>query len=148
MDETQEKCVVESESNKKKGNAIDQLDLLHRLFIDHGDYGGSSPAPRIRNDLLVVWRGMEDPPPSEQADYLPEVQLQHIPASRSMYCGSRLKTPLVSLRLPQRPAGLPVLTSQSALRLSITRSRWVSSSQRSRENAPRDRLQPYTRRTL
>ncbi len=26
----------------------------------------------IRDDLLAVWRGMEDPPPSEQADYLPE----------------------------------------------------------------------------
>jgi hypothetical protein len=27
----------------------------------------------IRDDLLVVWRGMEDPPPSEQAGYLSEV---------------------------------------------------------------------------
>jgi hypothetical protein len=57
MDETQEKCVVESESNEKKGNAIDQLDLLHRLFIDPGDYGGSARALGIRDDLLVVWRG-------------------------------------------------------------------------------------------
>ena len=42
MDETQEKSVVESErdSKEKIGNAIDQLDLLHRLFIDHGGYGG------------------------------------------------------------------------------------------------------------
>jgi hypothetical protein len=39
MDETQEKSVVESESKEKRGNAITQLDLLHRLFIDHG-YGG------------------------------------------------------------------------------------------------------------
>jgi hypothetical protein len=37
MDETREKCVIESESKEKIGNAIDQLDLLHRLFIDHGD---------------------------------------------------------------------------------------------------------------
>jgi hypothetical protein len=29
--------------------------------------------PWIRDDLLVVWRGMEDPPQSEQADYLSEV---------------------------------------------------------------------------
>jgi hypothetical protein len=28
MDETQEKCVVESESKEKIGNAITQLDLL------------------------------------------------------------------------------------------------------------------------
>jgi hypothetical protein len=41
MDETQEKCVVESDSKEKIGDAIDQLDLLHRLFIDHGHYGGS-----------------------------------------------------------------------------------------------------------
>src|SRR5919107_1043144 len=47
-------------------------------------------------------------------------------------CGS--KTPLISVRLPQRPAGLPVLTSQSAFRLSITTSLWVSSSQRSRKS--------------
>jgi hypothetical protein len=57
MDETQEKSVVESESKEKIGNTINQLDLLHRLFINHGDYGGSSPAPRIRDDLLVAWRG-------------------------------------------------------------------------------------------
>ena len=41
MDETQEKCVVESDSKEKIGNAIDRLDPLHRLFIDHGDYGGN-----------------------------------------------------------------------------------------------------------
>jgi hypothetical protein len=64
MDETQEKSVIESESKEKIGTTIDQLDLLHRLFIDHGDYGGSSPAPRIRDYLLLVWRGMEDPPPT------------------------------------------------------------------------------------
>ena len=40
MDETQEKCVIKSESREKIGNAIDRLDLLHRLFIDHGDYEG------------------------------------------------------------------------------------------------------------
>jgi hypothetical protein len=39
MDETQEKCVVEIDSKEKIGNAIDRLDLLHRLFIDHGGYG-------------------------------------------------------------------------------------------------------------
>ena len=44
MDETQEKCVIKSDSKEKLGNTIDQLDLLHRLFIDHGDYGGSSKA--------------------------------------------------------------------------------------------------------
>ena len=42
MDETQEKSVVESESKEKRGNTINQLDLLHRLFINHDDYGGSS----------------------------------------------------------------------------------------------------------
>jgi hypothetical protein len=56
------------DSKEKIGNTINQLDLLHGLFINHGHYGGSSPAPRIWNDLLVAWRGMEDPPPSEQAD--------------------------------------------------------------------------------
>ena len=44
MDETQEKCVVESESKEKIANAIDQLDLLHRLFINHG-YGGHPQCP-------------------------------------------------------------------------------------------------------
>ena len=63
MDETQEKCVVESDSKEKIGNAINQLDLLHRLFINHGDYGGSSGALRIRDDLLTLWREMQDPPP-------------------------------------------------------------------------------------
>ena len=40
MDETQERSVIESDSTEKLGNAIDPLDLLHRLFINHGDYGG------------------------------------------------------------------------------------------------------------
>ena len=40
MDKTQEKCVVESDSKEKKGNTITQLDLLHRLFINHCDYRG------------------------------------------------------------------------------------------------------------
>jgi hypothetical protein len=40
MDETQEKCVVESESKEKIANAIDQLDLLHTPFINHAGYGG------------------------------------------------------------------------------------------------------------
>jgi hypothetical protein len=62
MDETQEKCVIKIVSKEKIGNTINQLDLLHTPFIDHGDNGGSSPVPRIRNDLLVAWRGMEDPP--------------------------------------------------------------------------------------
>jgi len=42
MDEIQEKSVVESESKEKIGNTITQLDLLHRLFINHAEYGGSS----------------------------------------------------------------------------------------------------------
>jgi hypothetical protein len=73
MDETQEKSVIESESKEKIGNTIDQLNLLHRLFINHGHYGGSARSVGIRDDLLVAWRGMEDSPPSEHADYLPEV---------------------------------------------------------------------------
>ncbi len=44
MDETQEKSVIESDSKEKIGNAIDQLDLLHRLFINHGDYGEVIPS--------------------------------------------------------------------------------------------------------
>jgi hypothetical protein len=68
MDGIQEKSVVVRDSKEKIGNTINQLDLLHRLFINHGDYGGSSPVPCIKDDLLVVWRGMEDPPPSEQAE--------------------------------------------------------------------------------
>jgi len=40
MDETQEKCVIKSDSKEKIGNTITQLDLLHRLFINHGDYEG------------------------------------------------------------------------------------------------------------
>jgi hypothetical protein len=40
MDETQEKSVIKSDSKEKIGNTIDRLDLLHRLFINHGDYGG------------------------------------------------------------------------------------------------------------
>ena len=63
MDETQEKSVVESESKEKIGNTINQLDLLHRLFINHGDYGGSSRALGIRDDLLTLWRERPDPPP-------------------------------------------------------------------------------------
>jgi hypothetical protein len=43
MDETQKKSVIESESKDKVGNAIDQPDLLHRLFTDHGHYGGGHP---------------------------------------------------------------------------------------------------------
>jgi hypothetical protein len=42
MDETQEKSVIESDSKEKIGNTINQLDLLHRLFINHGHYGGHS----------------------------------------------------------------------------------------------------------
>jgi hypothetical protein len=57
-----------SDSKEKIGNTINQLDLLHRLFINHGDYGGSSRALGIRDDLLVGCRGMEDLPPSEQAE--------------------------------------------------------------------------------
>ncbi len=45
MDETQEKCVIENDSKEKIGNAINQLDLLHRLFINHGDYGGRPQCP-------------------------------------------------------------------------------------------------------
>src|SRR5215217_7210948 len=58
------------------------------------------------------------------------VQLLYVPASgmwvedATDLCGP----------ISQRPAGLPVLTSQSALRLSITTSRWVSSSKRSRKS--------------
>jgi hypothetical protein len=37
MDETPEKSVIESDSKEKIANAINQLDLLHRLFINHGD---------------------------------------------------------------------------------------------------------------
>ena len=40
MDEPQEKSVIKSDSKEKIGNTINQLDLLHRLFINHGDYGG------------------------------------------------------------------------------------------------------------
>ena len=40
MDETQEKSVLESDTKEKIGNTINQLDLLHRLRINHGDYGG------------------------------------------------------------------------------------------------------------
>ena len=36
MDETQEKSVIESDSKEKIGNTFTQLDLLHRLFINHG----------------------------------------------------------------------------------------------------------------
>jgi hypothetical protein len=40
MDETQEKSVIESDCKEKIGNTINQLDLHHKLFINHGDYGG------------------------------------------------------------------------------------------------------------
>jgi hypothetical protein len=44
-----------SDSKETIGNAIDQLDLLHRLFLNHGDYGGVIPrALGIRDDLLVA----------------------------------------------------------------------------------------------
>jgi hypothetical protein len=68
MDESQEKCVVESDSKEKIGNTINHLDLLHRLFINHAEYGGSSRALGIRDNLLTVCRRMEDTPPSEQAE--------------------------------------------------------------------------------
>jgi hypothetical protein len=45
MGETQEKSVVESESKEKIGNTINQLDLLHTPFIDHGDYRGHPQRP-------------------------------------------------------------------------------------------------------
>src|SRR5215213_10825828 len=45
-----------------------------------------------------------------------------MPTSRSTHCEGRRETPLFSVRLPQRLGALPVLTSQSALRLSITES--------------------------
>ena len=48
MDETQEKSVIERDSKEKIGNAIDQPDLLHRLFINHGGNEGSSRALGIR----------------------------------------------------------------------------------------------------
>jgi hypothetical protein len=33
-----------SDSKEKIGNAINQLDLLHILFINHGGYGGVIPS--------------------------------------------------------------------------------------------------------
>jgi hypothetical protein len=57
MDEPQEKSVIKSDSKEKIGNAINQLNLLHRLFINHGGYGGSSRALGISDALLLVWRG-------------------------------------------------------------------------------------------
>jgi hypothetical protein len=33
-----------SDSKVKIGKTINQLDLLHRLFINHGDYGGVIPS--------------------------------------------------------------------------------------------------------
>jgi hypothetical protein len=45
MDETQEKSVIVSESKEKIGNTIRELDLLHRLFINHADYGGHPQYP-------------------------------------------------------------------------------------------------------
>ena len=44
-----------SDNKEKTGYTINQLDLLHRIFINHADYGGSSRALGIRDDLLVVW---------------------------------------------------------------------------------------------
>ena len=43
-----------SDSKEKIGNTINQLDLLHGLFINHDDCGRSSPVPWIRDDLLVA----------------------------------------------------------------------------------------------
>ena len=37
MDETQEKSVIESDSKEKIGNEINQVEVLNRLFINHGD---------------------------------------------------------------------------------------------------------------
>jgi hypothetical protein len=56
MDEAQEKSVIESDSKEKIGDALDQLDLLHRPFINHSDYGGV-----IRGSGYKGWppRGME-----------------------------------------------------------------------------------------
>jgi hypothetical protein len=51
------KSVQKSDSKEKIANAIDQLDLLHTPFIDHGDYGGIIPRALDKDDLLVVWRG-------------------------------------------------------------------------------------------
>ena len=45
MDETHEKSVLESDTNEKIGNTINQLDLLHRLFINHGDYAAHPQCP-------------------------------------------------------------------------------------------------------
>jgi hypothetical protein len=36
MDETREKSVMKSDTKETIGDAFDQLDLLHRLFINHG----------------------------------------------------------------------------------------------------------------
>jgi hypothetical protein len=36
MDETQEKSVTQSNSKEKIADAVNRLDLLHRLFINHG----------------------------------------------------------------------------------------------------------------
>ncbi len=38
MDETQEKSVIKSDSKEKIGNTFNQLDLLHRLFINPPPY--------------------------------------------------------------------------------------------------------------
>jgi hypothetical protein len=34
-----------SDSKEKIGNTINQLDLLHGLLINHGDYGGHPQRP-------------------------------------------------------------------------------------------------------
>ena len=86
MDETQEKCVIKIVSKEKIGNTINQLDLLHTPFIDHGDNGGSSPVPRIRNDLLVAWRGMEDPQPEvEDLPIVAVVVAYSFPADEALF---------------------------------------------------------------
>ena len=36
MDETQEKSVTKSDGKEKIRNTVNQLNLLHRLFINHG----------------------------------------------------------------------------------------------------------------
>jgi hypothetical protein len=69
--------------------------------------------------------------------HLPSLGRRFSPRSGSNRSGelpSSLRTEVTAPVAPHRPAGLPVLTSQSALRLSITISRCVSSSQRSRNS--------------
>ena len=63
MDETQQKSVIKSDSKEKIGIAFTQLDLLHRLFINHSGYGESARALGIWDDLITLWRERHDPPP-------------------------------------------------------------------------------------